>query len=107
MVAASARPPVRLLRFELNQLCLGGVFVRETTTEVRFIPGGTFRMGSKRHYPEEAPVREIAVADFWIDRTVTNRQFRQFVNETGHITLAELRPKDYPVRCPKCLKPAH
>ena len=43
-------------------------------------------------------MREIAVADFWIDRTVTNRQFRQFVNETGHITPAELRPeaKDYP-----------
>ena len=48
-------------------------------------------MGSDRHYPEEAPVRQVTVADFWIDRTpVTNRQFRKFVNETGHVTLAEI-----------------
>ena len=64
-------------------------------------------MGSDRHYPEEAPVREVAVADFWIDRTpVTNRQFRQFVNATGHVTVAELRPeaKDYPGALPEMLK---
>ena len=81
--------------------------VRESTTEVRFIPGGTFRMGSNQHYPEEAPVREVAVADFWIDQTtVTNRQFRKFVNETGHVTLAELAPeaKDYPGALPEMLK---
>src|SRR6476620_11662885 len=66
-----------------------------------------FRMGSDRHYPEEAPARQAAVADFWIDRTpVTNRQFRKFVNETGHVTLAELPPdaKDYPGALPEMLK---
>ena len=43
------------------------------------ITGGTFRMGSSHHYPEEAPVRSVAVDGFWIDRTpVTNRQFREF-----------------------------
>ena len=68
--------------------------VREGTAEIRFIPGGMFRMGSDRHYPEEAPARQVAVADFWIDRTpVSNRQFRKFVNETGHVTLAELPPR--------------
>ena len=64
-------------------------------------------MGSDRHYPEEAPARQAAVADFWIDRTpVTNRQFRKFVNETGHVTLAELPPdaKDYPGALPEMLK---
>jgi formylglycine-generating enzyme required for sulfatase activity len=66
----------------------GAFLVRETTREVRFIPGGTFRMGSDRRYPEEAPVREVAVGRFRIDRTpVTHRQFRQFVNETGNVTL--------------------
>jgi formylglycine-generating enzyme required for sulfatase activity len=45
-----------------------------------WIPGGTFRMGSDRHYPEEAPVHRVAVGGFWIDRTpVTNRSFRKFV----------------------------
>ena len=45
-----------------------------------FIPGGSFRMGSDTHYPEEAPAHRASVSDFWIDRTpVTNREFRQFV----------------------------
>ena len=45
-----------------------------------WIEGGTFRMGSDRHYPEEAPAHRVRVDGFWIDRTpVTNRQFREFV----------------------------
>jgi len=41
------------------------------------IPGGTFRMGSDRHYPEEAPAHRVTVDGFWMDRyPVTNRQFR-------------------------------
>jgi sulfatase modifying factor 1 len=64
-----------------------------------WIPGGTFRMGSDRHYPEEAPARLVAVNAFWIDRDpVTNRQFKEFVKATGHVTIAEipLDPKQYP-----------
>src|SRR3954464_8111434 len=63
------------------------------------IPAGTFRMGSNNHYPEEAPVHRVSVDAFWIDRTpVTNRQFRRFVNDTGYVTFAEIKPeaKDYP-----------
>jgi len=71
-----------------------------------FIPGGTFHMGSDRHYPEERPVHRVTVAGFWIDRTsVTNREFRKFVNATGYVTFAEIKPdpKDYPGALPHML----
>ena len=72
-----------------------------------FIPGGTFRMGSDQHYPEEAPVHRVTVDGFWMDRTpVTNRQFREFVEATGYVTFAEIAPdpKDYPGALPHMLK---
>lgn len=56
-------------------------------------------MGSDRFYPEEAPVREVAVDGFWIDpRTVTNEQFAKFVRKTGYVTVAErpLNPAEFP-----------
>jgi sulfatase modifying factor 1 len=73
-----------------------------------WIPGGTFRMGSDDHYAEEAPVHRVTVDALWIDRTpVTNRQFREFVRATGHVTFAEIAPdpKDYPGALPNMLKP--
>jgi len=73
------------------------------------IPGGTFMMGSNQHYPEEAPSHEATVESFWIDKyTVTNEQFSQFVEATGHVTLAE-RPanaEDYPGAKPELLQAA-
>ena len=71
-----------------------------------FIPGGTFRMGSDRHYAEEAPVHRVTLDGFWIDLTpVTNRQFKDFVRATGHVTNAEIAPeaKDYPGALPHML----
>ena len=73
-----------------------------------WIPGGTFRMGSDTHYPEEAPAHQVVVEGFWIDRTpVTNREFRRFVEATGHVTWAEIAPdpSDYPGALPEMLKP--
>src|SRR6202142_4393269 len=72
-----------------------------------WIPGGTYRMGSDKHYPEEAPVHRVTVDGFWIDRTpVTNRDFRKFVNDTGYVTFAEIAPdpQDYPGALPHMLK---
>jgi sulfatase modifying factor 1 len=71
-----------------------------------FIRGGTFRIGSDRHYPEEAPAHRVTVSGFFIDRTpVTNQQFKQFVRETGHVTTAEITPdpKQYPGALPHML----
>jgi formylglycine-generating enzyme required for sulfatase activity len=72
------------------------------------LPGGTFRMGSDRFYPEEAPVRDASVDGFWIDRhPVTVAEFRRFVNETGYVTSAEEAPvaEDYPDADPELLVP--
>ena len=74
-----------------------------------WIPGGTFLMGSDRHYPEEAPAHRVRVNGFWMDRcAVTNAEFRRFVDATGYITLAE-RPAnadDYPGAKPEMLVPS-
>ena len=74
-----------------------------------WIPGGTFLMGSDKHYSEEAPAHEVTVEDFWMDRhTVTNEEFRKFVEATKHVTFAERPPKaeDYPGAKPELLVPA-
>jgi formylglycine-generating enzyme required for sulfatase activity len=74
-----------------------------------WIPGGTFLMGSDNHYPEEAPAHKVSVDGFWMDRhAVTNRAFRQFVDATGHVTLAErpANPADYPGAKPELLAPS-
>jgi formylglycine-generating enzyme required for sulfatase activity len=71
------------------------------------IPGGTFRMGSDHHYAEEAPSHRVTVDGFWMDATpVTNAQFRDFVEATGHVTFAEIRPRaeDYPGALPHMLR---
>lgn len=58
-----------------------------------FVPGGSFAMGSARHYPEEAPVREVTVGSFSMDEhPVTNLEFLRFVKATGHVTWAEREP---------------
>ena len=77
--------------------------------EMEWIPGGSFTMGSDRHYREEAPTRVETVEGFWIDRwPVTNASFRQFVEETGYVTQAEIAPDpaQYPGADPALLVPA-
>ena len=74
-----------------------------------WVPGGTFAMGSDRHYPEECPTRKVSVDGFWMDRyAVTNARFQRFVEATGHVTLAErpADPADYPGAIPEMLVPS-
>ena len=73
-----------------------------------WIPGGEFLMGSSDFYPEEQPVRRVAVDGFWMDRyPVTVADFRRFVKATGYVTVAErpLDPADYPGADPAALVP--
>ena len=68
-------------------------------TELIEVPGATFRMGSTRFYPEEAPSHPVTVSGFAIERhPVTNAQFAEFVHATGYVTVAEqpLDPALYP-----------
>jgi formylglycine-generating enzyme len=72
-----------------------------------FVSGGSFRMGSDSHYPEEAPAHGVKVDGFWIDRTpVTNRNFGEFARATGYVTFAEIPPEpaDYPGALPHMLR---
>jgi len=74
-----------------------------------WVPAGTFTMGSDVHYPEEAPAHAVTVDGFWMDAaTVTNAEFKRFVEATGHVTSAERppNPDDYPGAKPDMLVPA-
>ncbi|CAN5474228.1 formylglycine-generating enzyme family protein [soil metagenome] len=77
-------------------------------SELIELPGGSFRMGSTRFYPEEAPIHTATVAPFALERhPVTNAQFAEFVDSTGYVTVAEqpLDPALYPGVAPADLLP--
>ena len=80
-----------------------------TNIDMVWIEGGTFTMGSDRHYPEEAPAHRVSVDGFLIDRhPVTNDEFSRFVRDVGYVTVAERAPnaEDYPGALPDMLLPA-
>src|SRR5215471_11230606 len=82
---------------------------KQTHAGMAWIEGGTFTMGSDRHYAEEGPAHLVSVDGFFIDRfPVTNSEFARFVDETGHVTVAERAPDpaDYPGARPEMLAPA-
>jgi sulfatase modifying factor 1 len=69
------------------------------TDDLVWIPSQTAVLGSGRHYPEEAPVREVGVDGFWIQaRATTNAEFAMFADATGYATVAErpVNPDNYP-----------
>lgn len=81
---------------------------RDRSSDLLWLAGGTFMMGSDRHYPEEAPAHAATVDGFWIEKhPVTNEQFSRFAHDTGYVTLAERTPRaeDYPGATPETLLP--
>jgi sulfatase modifying factor 1 len=82
-----------------------------STDGMILLAGGPFLLGSEDRlaYPEdgEGPVREVEVGPFWVDTcAVSNADFADFVQSTGHVTEAErfgwsfvfagFLPADYP-----------
>ena len=64
------------IQLQTDQPCDAAGRARLRYHDMTWVPGGTFLMGSERHYPEEAPVHRVTVTPFWMDCTsVTNRQF--------------------------------
>ena len=59
------------------------------------IPAGEFLMGASddEGRQDEYPQHKVKLNGFWMDATeVTNAQFEKFVNETGYVTTAEIKP---------------
>jgi formylglycine-generating enzyme required for sulfatase activity len=54
------QPRARRQRFLSAAAGLSGTTLHDMVA----IPGGTFRMGSDKHYPEEAPVHRVTVSGF-------------------------------------------
>jgi sulfatase modifying factor 1 len=60
-----------------------------------WVPGGKFMMGGNDEYADKAekPVHPVTVDGFFMDaHTVTNAEFRAFVQATGYVTIAEQAP---------------
>ncbi len=69
------------------------------TNNMVWIPSGKFTMGATNGQADEIPLHEIELDGFWMDRfEVTNEDFARFAEATGHITIAERKPKpeDFP-----------
>ena len=68
--------------------------------EMVLIPGGKFLMGSEEK--GESPAYEVEVDSFYLDRyEVTNREYKEFIDSTGHQKLpfydSKLHRPDQPV----------
>ena len=72
--------------------------------DMRWIPGGEFRMGSDN--PAEGPVHSVTLSGFWMDsHELTNAEFARFVEATHYVTTAEKAPtrEEFPEAPPEKL----
>ncbi len=77
-----------------NETNPGAIFTQPDKQNLIYLSGGEFLMGTddREGFPSdgEGPVRAVTVAPFYIDPyTVTNLEFKMFVDATGYITEAE------------------
>ena len=63
---------------------------QKVKSDMVFIQGGTFWMGTNKGFPYEGPRHKVALDSFWMDRfEVSNRDFKEFVEQSGYITEAQ------------------
>jgi formylglycine-generating enzyme required for sulfatase activity len=58
---------------------------QSTPPNMAWIPSGTFRMGSNKHYPEDALVHRVTEGGFWIDRALFRKIRAAVANTTATI----------------------
>ena len=66
-----------------------------STTAMKWIPSATFSMGANNEQAreDEYPIHEVKINGFWMDETeVTNKQFKEFIDDTNYITYSERTP---------------
>lgn len=106
-VACAADLPSRFSTTVTDPITAG----TDTSSEgMILVKGGEFEMGATddEGRRDEYPAHPVRVDDFYIDATeVTNAQFKKFVDATGYITTAEIKPdweelkKQLPAGTPK------
>src|SRR5262249_14288038 len=66
--------------------------------EMVYVPGGTFMMGSDNSNDKtQEPAHKVSVNPFFIDvHEVTNEQYQQFVDKTGHGAPRNWNNKKFP-----------
>uniref|UniRef100_A0A1B6EGF2 Sulfatase-modifying factor enzyme-like domain-containing protein n=1 Tax=Clastoptera arizonana TaxID=38151 RepID=A0A1B6EGF2_9HEMI len=88
----------KIVDFQESKECvlkdiLNYLFISKST-QMAFIPGGTFTMGTNKPIliqDGEGPEREVKINDFYMDiYEVSNAEFIKFVKNTGYITEAEV-----------------
>ena len=75
-----------------NERNVADVSNTDVQADMAYIPAGTFEMGGKSDdaYPDEFPRHLVKISAFFMDKTeVTNAQFKEFVDATGYISVAE------------------
>lgn len=65
--------------------------------EMILIPAGTFIRGTDYRLPDEGPRHEVELPAYWIDKyEVTNLQYKQFIDATGHRSPRHFRNRSFP-----------
>lgn len=61
------------------------------------IPAGAFTMGSNDRLPDEGPAHVVHLPTYFIDKyEVTNLQYKQFIDATGHRSPSHFRNRTFP-----------